>query len=793
MRITRRSGRRRRALLALAGTVGASLVLGYAAAPASAQTVLEAENASWGGSCGSENQPESTHTASGGATVVFLGGDGCAVTFSASQASTVEEVRWYGGGTSGPICGTFAVVQNGTELARTASSCSTGGASPDDFKTPAFPANTVQTGSFQIVWHPSTAWHDAHFDWTAVAPSGTTRREAESASFGGTCGSEAQTESSHSTSSGATVVFLGGDGCAITFSTSAATNVRQVRWYGGGTSGPVCGTFAVVQSGTELARTASSCSTGGANPDDFQAPAFPSNNAGSGSFQLVWHPTTAWQDAHVDWVETTAGSGGGGGNTPPTACINNPSGSGLSFSVSSCSSDPNGDPLTYDWNWGDGSAHATGASASHTYPCPGGTYTITLTVNDGRGGTATATRSVAPGDGDADSDGIQNCVETATYHTNPNDADSDDDGLNDGPELNLWNAKGANAWNTNYDRLSTATNNLLKLDADGDGINDGVEFNQSSAVFGTCGNIGGRNECPDAAVRDVYLQVNWMQDPGHSCYVFWTCGAHSHKPSDAEVQAIRDNFGNRNVGLANNDQVRVHVYMGAAGDGTNGNAQETTEISFAPVSGSWNDLYDYKSALLAPARVGVFHFVLFAHDEVGGGAAGRAELFGDDVAVYHNKTPNSVEVEAVWMQEIGHNMLGLYYTSCTGTNHGYYHNPQATNLNFHDADTTTGDTRFSYNAAFDEGRNSDGACGIHDNLQDIFAHANDATDAMSHGYNTTSVATTYSATTWNALKPGKALDARRLGLDTDSPVIDPDRTVLLPGLPDLTAYVPNLP
>src|SRR5438045_6480040 len=117
-----------RALLALAATLGATVVLGYGAGPASAQTVLEAENASYGGTCGSEAQQETTHSASGGATVVFLGGDGCAVTFSASQASTVEEVRWYGGGTSGPICGTFAVVQNGTELARTASSCSTGGA-----------------------------------------------------------------------------------------------------------------------------------------------------------------------------------------------------------------------------------------------------------------------------------------------------------------------------------------------------------------------------------------------------------------------------------------------------------------------------------------------------------------------------------------------------------------------------------------------------------------------------------------------------------------------------------------
>lgn len=783
----------RRALLTLAATLAANIGLGYVAAPASAQTVLEAENASWGGTCGTEGQAQSTHAASGGATVVFLGSEGCAVTFSVSQASTVQEVRWYGGGAAGSVCGTFGVVQNGTELARTAQSCSTGGASPDDFKTPAFPANTVQAGSFQIVWHPSTSWHDAHFDWTAVAPTGTTRREAENASFPATCGSEGQATNTHGTGSGATVVFLGSSGCALTYSASTATTVKQVRWYGGGTAGSVCGAFAVSQNGTELARTASACSTGGANPDDFTAPTFPSHTVQAGSYQVIWYPSTSWHDTNVDWIETTS-SGGGGGNTPPTACINNPSVTSLTASVSSCSTDPNGDPLTHTWSWGDGSANSTGSSASHTYPCAGGTYTITLTVNDGRGGTASATRNVFVSDADSDSDGLQNCRETGTYSTNPNDADSDDDGLNDGPELNQWNTKGATAWNTNYDKWATATNNLLKLDADGDGINDGVEFNQPTSIFGNCTNIGGRNECPDAGVRDVYMQVNWMNDPGSTCYFFWTCGAHSHRPSDAEVQVIRDNFANRNIGLNVRDQLRAHVYMGAAGDGSNGAVQHTTEISFSPVAGSWNDLYDYKTAHLASARVGIFHFVLFAHDEVGGAAAGRAEIYGDDVAVYHARTTTPVAVEAVWMQEIGHNLIGRYHSSCTGVNHGFFHNPSATHLNFHDADTTTGDPRFSYNSALDEGRNSDGACGVRDNLQDIFFHANDTNDAMGYGYVTGNVATTFSAATWNALRPGQALEARRQGIDADADLGGDHDHKHGPELADLlTAVTPLIP
>jgi glucose/arabinose dehydrogenase/PKD repeat protein len=46
------------------------------------------------------------------------------------------------------------------------------------------------------------------------------------------------------------------------------------------------------------------------------------------------------------------------------------------------SSDPDNDPLTYDWDFGDGSAHATIAKPAHTYGTPG-IYTATLTVDDG--------------------------------------------------------------------------------------------------------------------------------------------------------------------------------------------------------------------------------------------------------------------------------------------------------------------------------------------------------------------------------------------------------------------------
>ena len=64
------------------------------------------------------------------------------------------------------------------------------------------------------------------------------------------------------------------------------------------------------------------------------------------------------------------------------------------------STDPDGDPLVYEWDFGDGSAGSTEADPTHTY-VSAGSYTARLTVDDGLGRNPSTTVAVTVGAGNA--------------------------------------------------------------------------------------------------------------------------------------------------------------------------------------------------------------------------------------------------------------------------------------------------------------------------------------------------------------------------------------------------------
>ncbi len=88
------------------------------------------------------------------------------------------------------------------------------------------------------------------------------------------------------------------------------------------------------------------------------------------------------------------------GNTPPVAVASGTPTSGLApltvqFS-STGSNDPDGDPITFEWDFGDGSA-GTGPAPQHTYQLPNGPRVATLTVRDNHAGVGTATVTISVG------------------------------------------------------------------------------------------------------------------------------------------------------------------------------------------------------------------------------------------------------------------------------------------------------------------------------------------------------------------------------------------------------------
>jgi glucose/arabinose dehydrogenase len=127
----------------------------------------------------------------------------------------------------------------------------------------------------------------------------------------------------------------------------------------------------------------------------FTATEFATGLGGNSAVAMIFGPHNTTQALYY----TTYAGGGqvrriaylGSANRPPTAAISaNPTFGNPPLSVSfnaAGSSDPDGDPMTFDWNFGDGTSltGTTNPTPTHTYTTSG-VYTAALTARDNRGG-----------------------------------------------------------------------------------------------------------------------------------------------------------------------------------------------------------------------------------------------------------------------------------------------------------------------------------------------------------------------------------------------------------------------
>ncbi len=358
-------------------------------------------------------------------------------------------------------------------------------------------------------------------------------------------------------------------------------------------------------------------------------------------------------------------------NNPPTACINNPTwptGDGLTMRITSCSTDPDpGDTaaLAHTWNWGDGSPTSSGATPpDHAYACPGGAFTVTLTVSDGKASPVSTNKVVTANPADNDEnvgDGLKDCLETPSgYGTDPTKRDTDQDGLNDGTELAYWNGISSTAWQTNYQVLTpdaaNPQNNLLRKDADGDGLKDGLEFVPPISLF--CGSVC---ESPSPTVRDVYVEVDWMN----------LAGGQPYKLTAAQLTTMKNLFSAHNI--------RLHIDQGDLGGGS----EVTWDQQFTSPDGQlyddWDRLYnnDFVGSLrqgfkdghfLTPPRRGVYHYAVMAHNgedncPVNTGAtyglsSGDMLVVFRGCIVFKNPFDSATYIYNTFLHELGHSLFG---------------------------------------------------------------------------------------------------------------------------------------
>lgn len=230
--------------------------------------------------------------------------------------------------------------------------------------------------------------------------------------------------------------------------------------------------------------------------------------------------------------------------------------------------------------------------------------------------------------------------------TPPTGNDADGDRLPDSVETNT---------GTFVSASNTGTNPNV-ADTDGDGIGDGDE------VLGTTGGLNLPALGASPVKKNVLLEYDWFAES-------LECGAHNHRPTPAAIAMVKAAFANAPVSNPDGTSgIALIQDYGQGGAFTGGNLVADAD---GVLAGAVFDaeFQNYKSANLAPARAGYFHYVLLPHRyDTSSASSGYAEIVGDDLIVSLYCANSDQNVANTIMHELGHN-LGLQHGGSDSVNY----------------------------------------------------------------------------------------------------------------------------
>jgi hypothetical protein len=148
-------------------------------------------------------------------------------------------------------------------------------------------------------------------------------------------------------------------------------------------------------------------------------------------------------------------------------------------------------------------------------------------------------------------------------------------------------------------------------------------------IFLVIGCSGGGGGIHDDTIR---IEIDWMDDS-------IDCGFHSHRPTDASLNLVREMFANRGVTVIFDVSNRIEDRNGVISGQVN-----STEYLFHR-RGNKDHGRDW-------------HYAIFTHAHDGGDASGSAEEPGNDMIISTGCNLKTFRVAAVTGHELGHN-LGL--------------------------------------------------------------------------------------------------------------------------------------